>query len=166
MSEIVFMRRKLGSLRPIDPTSAEILERIPQDEDVKVEITRPRNVRHHRKFFALLNAIYPHQDTYPTRDSFRAAISTALGFGETVKLPDGRTIIIPHSISFAKMDQSAFEQFYDRAVLLIMTRILPGVNRADLDREVADILAGRDEPLSAAARAGEAPNKASPEAVA
>lgn len=143
MSEIVFMRRKLGSLRAIDPMSAEVLERIPQDEDVKVEITRPRNIKHHRKFFALLNAIYPHQHLYPTRDSFRAAMTVALGFGETVKLPDGRAIIIPHSISFAKMDQAEFEAFYERAVLLIVSRILPGVNRADLNREVEDILAGR-----------------------
>lgn len=143
MSEILFMRRSLGSLRPIDPTSAEILDRIAKDEDVKVEITRPRNVKHHRKFFALLNAIYPHQDIYPTRTSFRAALSAALGFGETVKLGDGRTIIVPHSISFAKMDQTEFEAFYDRAVELILTRIVPGVGRADLAREVDDILAGR-----------------------
>lgn len=142
MSETVFMRRQLGSLRPVDPASAEALERIPAGQDVRVEITRPRNIQHHRKFFALLNAIFPHQSVYPTHKSFRAAMTVALGFGETYKLGDGRTIIIPGSISFDKMDQAEFEQFYDRAVELIVTRILPGVGRADLNREVSDIMAG------------------------
>lgn len=143
MAETVFMRRKLGGLRPIDAASAEALERIPETEEVRVEITRPRNLKHHRKFFALLNAIYPHQKTYPTHKLFRAAVSVAMGFGETTKLPDGRVIIVPESISFANMDQAAFEQFYDRAVELMVTRILPNVNRADLNREVDEILAGR-----------------------
>lgn len=142
MAETIFMRRSLGALRPIDPASAEALERIPANQDVRVEITRPRNLKHHRKFFALLNAIFPHQTVYPTHKSFRAAMTVALGFGETYKLGDGRTIIIPGSIAFDKMDQAEFEQFYDRAIELIVTRILPGVGRADLNREVADILIG------------------------
>lgn len=72
-----------------------------------------------------------------------AAIKVALGYGETVKLPDGRAILIPGSISFAAMDQGEFEQFYERAVELILTRILPGVDRPELDAQVMDILDGR-----------------------
>jgi hypothetical protein len=43
------------------------------------------------------------------------------------------------------MDQDEFEQLYERAVELILTRILPGVGREDLDRQVAEIMAGRKE---------------------
>jgi hypothetical protein len=145
MSETLYMRRQLGALRPSDPASAEVLERLPADEDVRVEVFRPRNVKLHRKFFALLQVVYPHQNLYPTFDTFRAAIEVALGYGDSVKVGKGRTIIVPKSISFAKLDQAGFEQLYERAVDLITTRILPAVHRADLEREVADILAGREK---------------------
>lgn len=140
-----FLRRQMGALRPIDAVGEQVLADIPPGEIVRVTIRRPRNVQHHRKFFALLNAIYPHQDLYPSEETLLAAIKVALGYGESVKLPDGRTIIVPSSISFAKMDQRAFEGFYDRALTLILTKILPGVDRADLEREVTDILAGYDK---------------------
>lgn len=136
------MRRTLSGLAPTDAFGQETLEHITYDEQVRVEITRPRNLKHHRKFFKLLETVYAHQSLYPTMTSFRGAVEVALGHGETVKLGGGRTIIIPKSISFANMDQAAFEQLYDRAVELITTRILPGLERDDVVREVDDILAG------------------------
>lgn len=143
MAETAFMRRHLGALRPIDAMGEEALRAVKPDEVVRVTITRARNVNHHRKFFALLNAVFPHQETYATMETFRAAIQVALGFGDAIKLPDGRTIIVPRSIAFSKLDQKGFEELYDRALTLILTRIVPGVGRADLEREVADIIAGR-----------------------
>lgn len=142
MATEAFMRRHMGALRPIDAAGEQALADIPRGELVRVTIRRPRNVQHHRKFFALVNAIFPHQDLYPTEEMLLAAIKVALGYGDSVKLPDGRTIIIPSSISFAKMDQKAFEAFYDRALTLILGKILPGVGKEELEREVDDILAG------------------------
>lgn len=142
MATELFARRHMGALRPIDAAGEQALADIPQGELVRVTIRRPRNVQHHRKFFALVAAIYPHQDLYPTEETLLAAIKVALGYGESIKLPDGRTIIVPGSISFAKMDQKAFADFYDRALTLILARILPGVNKADLEREIDEILAG------------------------
>lgn len=144
MSTEAFFRRQMGALRPVDAAGEQALADIPQGELVRVTIRRPRNVLHHRKWFALLNVIFPHQSLYPTQETLLAAIKVALGYGDTVKLPDGRTIIVPGSISFAKMDQTAFTSFYDRAVNLIVTKIIPGVGREDLEREVNEILDGYD----------------------
>ena len=145
MAEVALMRRHLGALRPTDIVGEEMLRGIKTGEVVEVTVKRKRNVGHLRKWFALLNVVFPHQDTYATMETFRAAITVALGYGETVKLPDGRTIIVPKSISFAKLDQKGFEELYDRAIHLILTRIVPGVGRADLEREVGEIITGRVE---------------------
>lgn len=144
MAETLFMRKVLNGLRPTDALGIEALARYSADEDVKVEITRPRNVRHHRKMYALLQAIYPHQVVYATFKQFEGAIKCATGFGETVPLPDGRVMLFPESWSFANLDQAGFDEVYNRVVDLILTRILPGIDREDVDREVADILRGRD----------------------
>lgn len=145
MSDVVFMQRTLGGLKATDAAGEEALAKIKPGQEVKVEITRPRHIVYHRKYFALLNVIYPHQAIYPTMTSFRGAIAVALGFGETVKLSRGRSIIIPQSISFASMDQTEFEQLYDKTVELIVTRILPGIDREDVAREVEQVMLGYSE---------------------
>ncbi len=143
MAETVFLVKTLGGLRPANAVAAETLDRIPVGQEIKAELTRPRHLTHHRKFFALLQAIFPHQTVYATMRAFRAALTCAAGHCETQTLPDGRTILIPESISFGKLDQAGFEQFYDRALDIILTRILPGISREDVTREVDEILAGR-----------------------
>ena len=140
-TEAIF-RKTMGALRAMDAAGEEILADIPNGELVRALISRPRNPQHHRKWRGLIAAIFKHQSLYPTEDTLIAAMKVALGYGDSIKLPDGRTIIVPRSLSFAKLDQKGFEDFYDRALSLILTKILPGVNKADLEREVSDILAG------------------------
>ena len=144
MAEL-WLIRKMDMLVPANEQSLEALRRVPADKWVLVNLRQPRNVGHHRKFMAVLQAIYPHQDMWPTFNSFRKAFIAALGFGEVVTAKDGRKFIDADSISFASMDQAEFEQFYERAMLLVQTKILPGVGRADLDRQVAEIMDGRKE---------------------
>jgi len=143
MATELYMRRRLGGLFPTDAMSEEALEALPEDKTVKAVVTMPRNVEHHRKFFALLAAVFPHQDQWPTLDALLVGVKVALGYGETVFLNNGRVVLVPGSISFAKMDQRAFEEFYERAVKLVLTKIVPNVGREDLEAQVFDILAGR-----------------------
>jgi hypothetical protein len=143
MALTFFARRHLNALRPIDALGEEALADVKAGEVVEVTVKRKRRIAHHNKFFALLNAVFKHQKQYPTMKGFRAAVTVALGYGETVKLPNGRTIIVPDSIAFSKMDQTEFEQFYERALELIETKILPGIDREDVRREVDDIIMGR-----------------------
>ncbi len=144
MGTEIFLRRKGEGLIPMDLMSRNYIEKLDAQTVIRAVVTKPRNYDHHKKYFALLHAVYEHQDTYPSFNSFRSAVAVALGHSESVKLPDGRTILVPGSIAFGKMDQSEFEEFYEKAVDLVLTRIVPGVNREDLERRVLDILKGRD----------------------
>lgn len=136
-------RSPLGHIVPANAQAEEALRAIPRDEWRLAVIRNPRNVKHHRKWFALLNAVYPHQTMWPTFPKFREKIQEALGLGEYHTNGMGQRYFEPDSISFANMDQDAFEDFYQRGVELILTRILPGVDNDDLTREVADILEGK-----------------------
>jgi hypothetical protein len=78
------MKRNLSALVPDNRGSEELLRELPEGTTFKVTVVNPRNVKHHKKFFALLQAVYPHQKTYVTFESFHAAVKVALGHGETV----------------------------------------------------------------------------------
>ena len=62
-----------------------------------------------------------------------------MGYYEVFRL-NGKEVYQTKSISFAKMDQTEFEQFYDRAVTIIINKYLCGVNRQQLLQEVEEFI--------------------------
>lgn len=143
MATELFMRRALGTLRPVDAAGEEALRSMRGDEVVHVTIKRKRNERFHRKWWAIVQAVYPHQDLYPTPRTLNNAIKAATGLAKTYTLPDGRILIDVESISFASMDEAEFEQWAERAIAFVCAHILPKIDRRDVEREVADIIVGR-----------------------
>lgn len=142
MAEL-WLTRKMDMLVPANEQSLEALRKLKQGEWYKAEVTMPRNLKHLRKYFALLAAVYPHQTMWPTFRKFRAKFEEALGHGEYYVNGRGERYFENESIAFGAMQQDEFDEFYEKAVELILTRILPGVGRADLDRQVSEILEGR-----------------------
>lgn len=143
MATEVMLSWQQGRFGAADAFSMELLGALKEGETVKATITRPRNEKHHRKFFALMKVVFDAQDRYPTMDHLLKAIKIGVGLYELVPLTKTQTVIDLGSISFAKMDQAAFEQFYNKVVQLIVTRILPNVDSADLEAQVNEILGER-----------------------
>ena len=137
-----------GKLAPVDMIGVEALDGVPKGTVVKVKWTRPRNVGHHRKFFALIDVVFQAQSRFATKDDLLDALKVALGHYAVWRV-GSREILRPKSISFAAMDQDAFQQFYDSAVKVIVESLLPNTDRADLEARVHDILDGPHDGESA-----------------
>lgn len=131
--------KNLGTLRPIDQAGEDAFKKIKNGAIVSVEVKAPRNVGHHRKFFAMLNIVFQNQDYYKSPESLLGACKLATGHVEIVRSKRGE-IAIPLSISFAKMDQAAFDEFYSRAIDWVVSDVIPGLSKQDLDTEVAEQL--------------------------
>lgn len=141
MTKLVFAKQ-LGSLRPVDPAGEEALRKIGNGQLVQVEIKRPRNLAHHRKFWALMSLVHDNldHDRYPTVEDLVAAVKLLTGHRRLIELPGGEHCFIPDSIAFRNLDQAGFEQFYDRVLDLIAKRFLPGVTSEELRAEVENLI--------------------------
>lgn len=139
------MKRTLSGFAPIDAAGEEALAEYAIGDMVKVTARKGRHPVYHRKWFALLQAVYPHQDAWPTFEMFRKAVQRACGYFEEI---NGQTFDV--SIAFSKMDQNEFEGLFERTLVLIETRILPGVDRADVEARYREILAGYSARMMAA----------------
>lgn len=140
MATELIMQRDGNRLAAAEAMSLEALQNLPKGEMLKVTITRPRNMGHHRKFFALMGVVFEAQSRHATMEHLLDAIKIAIGHYDLVHLSKKHTVIHPRSISFAKMDQAAFEQFYNRVIALIVERILPGTTQEELHARVMDII--------------------------
>lgn len=136
----------LGALRPVDEAGEDALRKIASGEVISVEIKRPRNVRHHRMFWALMSIVHQNidGDRYPTVEDLVAAVKIAAGHRTTIQLPNGDIGFIPKSIAFHKMDQAAFDAFYDKVCDLLAKHFLPGVTSDELKHEVGLMIGVRE----------------------
>lgn len=131
-----------GKARPIDYDAFLIASKY-AGKDVFVTVTRPRNILHHRKFFALLNLLWettPCGEIYPSRDGLRKAMTMAAGYVETIPTKKGPREI-PKSLAFEKMDQDEFNDLYAACIRLVLTEILPHLTKTDLEAELLEFAA-------------------------
>jgi hypothetical protein len=132
-------QKQLGSLRPCDANGQDAIRKIGNGDVVSVEVKRPRNLQHHRLYWALMSTVHENIDheRYPTVEDLSAAVKIAAGLRTRIELPSGEIGFIPGSIAFHKMNQIEFASFYDRVCDLIAAHFLPGVDKDDLRREVS-----------------------------
>ena len=114
----LYARFSNGRILPEYSTDYEKLGKIRPDTTYQVEITQPRNIGFHRRFFALLNLAYSSQNTFNNFDDMRDWLTMKAGFYRRVDTPTGE-IFKPESISFASMDEIKFREVYNRVMDVI-----------------------------------------------
>lgn len=136
----VLLRKQLGSLVPVDALAEEALRKVANGELVQVEVKRPRNLHHHRKLFALLSLIFENQERFQSVEEMLDAIKVYIGHCQTMQLRDGTVVKTPRSIAFHRMDQNSFEAFYNKVLDVVAEKIIPGISKAGLRKEVEAFL--------------------------
>ena len=126
----------LGMLKPGDEHGESVLASIPQGAWVKAAITRPRNLQHHRKFYALCSLIAQNTDKVDDVDDLVFRLKIATGHCRRHVKTDGTVLYEPRSISFASMDQTEFDAFYRKCLDIVCEHIIPGLDKAEIETEV------------------------------
>jgi len=132
---IFWATREGMQLRPFGAESASQLGKIPFNKALQVEVKQPRNSKHHRLFWTLCARIgdavgCEHEDI---------AFLLKLRTGHVRRVQTKKGIVeIPLSISFSSMDQTAFREFFDKAVHVIYTEF--GIAVPDVLEAVKDLL--------------------------
>lgn len=117
MSEGVYLKRTVAGLIADDDAAVNALRKLKVGEVVQCEINRPRNLQHHRKFWALLTTFWNACGDWSSPYGVLIELKVRLGHVQKVVIREtGEIVSVPKSISFAQMDQLEFESFYERAL--------------------------------------------------
>ena len=141
------MIKKDGALLPLDATGEEHMAKIKEDAGVIVTVTTYRNLKHHRMYWALMHLVWDNlpesrAKTWPKPENISDAIKIATGHVDVCMTVDGKNSFLkPKSISFEKMGQEEFNQFFNQAVEVIVKQIIPGLDCRALEDEVLDMVA-------------------------
>ena len=142
--EVFLKKNQNGAFVPEYGNDFDQVNKIPIDAEVKAIITRPRNIMHHRKFFALLRLVAlnmpEHLAIYQNQDLLLNEVKIQLGHFEMFLSIDGNPYHRVKSISFGAMDEIEFKEFYNRTIDVVLTYFLKGNEDDELTKEVIEYL--------------------------
>lgn len=111
---VLFLRRVGNSLYPEGDESICEMELLPFDKTFKAELRQPRNPRFHRLFFALCHRIA--SGVGSDAETIASVFKFATGHVEVVKTKSYGDVKVAKSISFAKLDDIKFREFFNRCI--------------------------------------------------
>jgi len=113
---ILELVRTPSGLSPITDESVKAVTKITMGDSVFLEYKPRRNMKFHKKYWALLNQVIINQEHYKTVDNLHEAIKFKGGYYETIIPLDASPFIVTKSIAFHSMDAQEFEDFYSVAL--------------------------------------------------
>ena len=145
--EIMLLKTSGNSFSPADQGSLEESNGIKIGATVKATVTQPRNLKFHKKFFALLNLGFEHwhpeqlewQGIKASKsfEVYREQVTILAGYREVTYNLDGSVKVKAKSISFTKMDDLEFQKLYKSVFLVIWNKVIsqcPGWTEDEMNR--------------------------------
>lgn len=92
MAKFLAYKTALGTMKPLGDDGTEALRGVPLNAPFFCTVTKPRNILHHRKFFALMNLVFDNLpedakfDT-PSLDDFVAKLKLVVGHRTRIMMP-------------------------------------------------------------------------------
>ncbi len=147
VSDGLIFRRQGATLLPVLADGREWLERRRDGSAVILEPVQVRNVERNALYWCLCQLVVENQDQLKDKVAVDLALKLRAGHSELVqyRLPDGEWVLvqIPGSIAFANMKEYEFEAYLTRALEVIATELLPGVD-VDALRKEAYVASGNE----------------------
>ena len=128
---------RIQGLVPLYPSDFDDKRKLRLGETYQVEVTNPRNVGFHKKFFAMLNVGHENTSLDMPFETYRKYMIVKAGFFTAYQTPKG-IYYDPNSISFASMSQDEFEEVYSRVLDKVIEDV--GLYREDVERQLINFM--------------------------
>lgn len=142
MATSLILRVDFGKLMPASAHDQEALVDLGFGKEYSAKLTsaKPRSVAQNRFYWVLLGKVVENQKHYRRAEQLHVWIKVRLGYVEEMVFHDGRTATKVSSTAFDAMDNHDFRKYMDAAIDVLVTEIIPGLQRTALIREVENML--------------------------
>lgn len=106
----IYVQRRGNYLVPEMATDADLIQRLPLGQRIKVTVSEGRSPAKLRLYWSYLSRIVKACECAPSPEALHDVVKLHTGFVTPV-LVKGFTVAVPKSISFASMSESEFDDF-------------------------------------------------------
>jgi len=135
--KIYLIKSDAGQFIPAYNSGHEKAKKIKPGEVVLADITKPRNIKFHKKFFALLNMGYSNQEKYDIFEDYRAVMIMKAGFYKAIETDRG-VVYLPKSINFVNMDELEFGELYSKMIDVLIKEL--GLDQESIETELSSFM--------------------------
>jgi hypothetical protein len=133
----LFLKRTLAGFSAADEASADAIKRYKLGDTFRATVVKPRNLKNHRRWWALCNLIYQNSDQFKSADQVHDYLKILAGHcSQIVSKSTGEVYLVADSISFGSLDEIQFQDVFSRATKAVAEHILPGINLDDVSYEI------------------------------
>lgn len=133
------VRKQFSALRAANSDAEELIRKLKDGMDYTIELKRTRNLGWHRKYWLLCSIIAENLPEPTKKEAVSDYIKMESGHVRVVRV-NGELREYPDSISFSSMNAEGWESFWERAVEVCCTKIIPGLDKEELELELYELL--------------------------
>lgn len=129
-------------LKPMYDEDFDEKKKLKIGETYKADITKARNLKLHKKYFALLNCTWEYFNETQleffnnSKELFRSTVQMAAGYSKPLYSIKYGWIEEPKSIKFERMDEYEFRELYERSKDVIYNTFLKSVSIEEFERNL------------------------------
>ena len=116
----IMLTKTLSGLKPTYDSDYEKLKKIPLNETLEWEVKQSRNIKNHRRYFALMNLVFHNQELTDDINILRSMILIKAGYYVERPTLDGEVMLDAKSLSFSNMDELEFQEVFSRSLDVIV----------------------------------------------
>lgn len=113
----------------------EMFERFPENVPLRIQLAQPRSGPRHRLYRVTLRIIVNNTDKFSTEDALHKTLLLACNVTEPILTTEGEFIYVPSSTAFDAMPEEEFKIYFDRAMEIVASVIIPGLDLDELLKE-------------------------------
>ncbi len=140
MTDRALYRLTYDGFRPFNTKAQDDMARVKLGDVVELKMTKVRNGGFHRLFFAMLRLISENSNPHITEEQALYLAKVGAGCGQWIDT-GRKELFAPGSISFAAMDQTAFDAFVKSAIPPLVVRFMAGTAPEAVIREAMELAA-------------------------
>lgn len=129
---IFVVKNEDGLLTPYANYDREKFEAFPVGKVLRANIAQQRSQPRHRLYRVILRQVIKNTDLFATEDNLHDTLLLSCGVVRPVLSSTGEIIMIPSSTAFDAMTEETFKAYFDEAMMLITTTLIPGLDIEDL----------------------------------
>lgn len=133
----ILVKNTLHGLIPLYPSDMDEKRKLKLGYDYQCEITNPRNIGFHKKFFAMLNVGYENTSLDMPFETYRRYMIVKAGYFTAYQTPKG-IYYDPDSISFANKSQDQMEEIYSRVLDKVIEDV--GLDKESVEKQLINFM--------------------------
>jgi len=131
----LLVKKTHKGLLPMYDSDYEMYSKIPIGEEFEIEYKKQRNLKFHKKMFALFKLCFENQEAYLNLNDLRRDLTITAGYyTESANVLTGEVFKHAKSISFANMDEIEFSELYESIKSVIIEWL--GVSDEEIENEI------------------------------